>query len=168
MTQATNHPVDPELDLVLERYVDVPPALVWRAWTEPELLVQWFTPKPWGTASCQLDVRPGGIFQVVMRSPEGEEIDQGAGCYLEVVPGRKLVWTSALEPGFRPNRGDPDPGVGFFTAVILMEPKGNGTAYTAIAIHRQPEHAKKHEEMGFHAGWGAAAQQMEELLKGLA
>lgn len=161
------HPIDPERDLVLERYVDAPPELVWRAWTEPELLVQWFTPKPWGTASVEIDVHPGGIFRTVMLDPEGQEIDQGAGCILEVIKGRKLVWTSALEPGFRPNGADADPGIGFFSAVILMEPKGSGTAYTAIAIHGNPEAAGKHKEMGFHEGWGAALDQLVELVKTL-
>jgi uncharacterized protein YndB with AHSA1/START domain len=75
---------DPELDLVLERVVDVPPALVWRAWTEPERLKRWFTPKPWQTVECEIDLRPGGIFRTTMRSPEGEDTPH-VGCYLEVV-----------------------------------------------------------------------------------
>ena len=49
-----------DLDLVLERTVPVAPARVWAAWTEPELLLQWFTPAPWKTVSCDLDLRPGG------------------------------------------------------------------------------------------------------------
>jgi uncharacterized protein YndB with AHSA1/START domain len=92
---------DPELDLVLERTVDVRPALVWAAWTRPELLVQWFTPRPWTTTDCKIDLRPGGRFDTVMRSPEGQEFPN-AGCYLEVVPERRLVWTNALLAGFRP------------------------------------------------------------------
>lgn len=163
MTRVLDHPADPELDLVLERYIDVPTELVWRAWTTPDLLVKWFTPQPWSTASAEIDLRPGGVFRVVMRSPEGQEIDQGAGCYLEVVEGRKLVWTSALEPGFRPSRADP--GIGHFTAVIRMEPKGSGTQYSATAIHSKVESRKKHEEMGFFEGWGAALDQLVDLVK---
>jgi uncharacterized protein YndB with AHSA1/START domain len=47
MTPATTHKLDPKLDLVLERVVDVPPRLVWAAWTRPEHLKKWFTPAPW-------------------------------------------------------------------------------------------------------------------------
>lgn len=49
---------DPELDLVLERTLPVAPDRVWAAWTDPALLVQWFTPAPWKTVSADLDVRP--------------------------------------------------------------------------------------------------------------
>src|SRR5688500_4197760 len=95
----TEHPIDPNLDIVLEREVDVPPHLVWAAWTTPEHIKQWFTPKPYETIDCELDVRPGGIFRVVMQSPEGEVMDQGAGCILEAVENERLVWTGALGPG---------------------------------------------------------------------
>src|SRR5262249_31712101 len=86
---------DPDRDLVLERVVDVPPQLVWKAWTQPEHLVKWFAPKPWTTVDCEIDLRPGGIFRTVMRSPEGVD-HPGTGCYLEVTPNERLVWTDAL------------------------------------------------------------------------
>ena len=50
----------PGLDLILERVVDVPRELVWRAWTTPEHLMKWFTPVPWKTIACEIDLRPGG------------------------------------------------------------------------------------------------------------
>src|SRR4029077_16465362 len=83
------------LDLLLERVVDVPPELVWAAWTVPEHVKQWFTPAPWTTVDCEIDLRPGGIFRTVMRSPEGQEFPN-VGCYLEIIKSRKLVWTVAL------------------------------------------------------------------------
>ncbi len=92
---------DPELDLVLERVVDVPPELVWKAWTEPKHLMPWFCPKPWTVTACDIDLRPGGRFYTVMCSPEGEEFPN-EGCYLEVVPNERLVWTDALLTGYRP------------------------------------------------------------------
>ena len=158
----TDHTIDATLDLVLEREVDVPPELVWKAWTTPEHLKQWFTPKPYETADVEIDVRPGGIFRVVMRSPEGEEMDQGAGCILEAVENRRLVWTGALGPGFRPSASDFP-----FSAIITMEPSGTGTKYRAVAVHGSPELKAQHEEMGFHDGWGAALDQLVELAKGL-
>src|SRR5262249_22802221 len=93
--------IDPKLDLVLERFVEVSPELVWMAWTQPEHLKKWFTPAPWTTVDCEIDLRPGGVFRTVMRSPEGKDFPN-AGCYLEIVPNRKLVWTDALGAGFRP------------------------------------------------------------------
>ena len=62
-----------KLDLVLERVVDVPRELVWAAWTQPEHLKKWFTPAPWTTVDCEIDLRPGGIFRTKMRGPEGQE-----------------------------------------------------------------------------------------------
>lgn len=149
--------INPKLDLALERVVDVRPELVWKAWTQPEHLKKWFTPKPWETVECEIDLRPGGIFSTTMRSPEGEVMPADPGCYLEVVENRKLVFTDALGPGFRPKTE------AFMTAVILLEPEGTGTRYTAIAMHADPDGKTKHEEMGFLNGWSTALDQLVEL-----
>lgn len=162
---ATSTPIrhDSRLDLVLERVLDVPKDLVWRAYTDPEQLKKWFVPAPWSLADCEVDLRPGGIFRTVMRSPEGQEF-AGAGCYLEVVPGEKLVWTSALAPGFRP--AEASEGALPFTAVILLEAHGTGTKYTAIAMHGDEAACKRHADMGFLAGWGATLDQLVAMAKG--
>jgi uncharacterized protein YndB with AHSA1/START domain len=169
MTRSQPYRPDPRLDLVLERTVDVPRELVWKAWTEPEHLKKWFTPAPWTTTECEIDLRPGGMFRTVMRSPEGQEFGEGASCYLEIVENEKLVWTNALEPGYRPARQSPQAGDAdlVFTAVITLEPHGTGTKYTAIAIHRDEAGRAKHEQMGFHEGWGAALDQLVALVKTL-
>lgn len=157
--------IDPKLDLVLERIVDVPPALVWKAWTEPEHLMPWFTPAPWTTVECEIDLRPGGLFRTVMRSPEGQRFPN-VGCYLEVVPQRKLVWTDTLEAGFRPARQAPGENCPFhFTATILLEAQGKGTKYTAIVMHGDEASRVKHDEMGFHSGWGTALEQLVAHMK---
>lgn len=155
----TPHPLNPELDLELVREVPVSPEQVWRAWTEPELIKQWFTPKPWQTTDCEIDLRPGGIFRTEMRGPDGEE-GGGAGCFLEVIPNERLVWTSALGPGFRPEPGDMP-----FTAIIELEATADGGCrYRAIAMHQDPEGKQAHDEMGFVDGWGAALDQLVELM----
>ncbi|MFG0328994.1 MAG: SRPBCC family protein [Phycisphaerales bacterium] len=151
--------INPELDLVLERVVEARPELIWRAWTEPEALKKWFTPEPWETVDCEIDLRPGGIFSTTMKSPDGEILPAHPGCFLEVVENRRLVFTDALGPGFRP-KSEP-----FMTAIILLEPEGEGTRYTAIARHADPEARAKHEAMGFEPGWGAALDQLVELTK---
>lgn len=92
-------PPDPQLDLFFERLIDLSPELVWAAWTTPAHLKQWFTPAPWRTIDCDIDLRPGGRFRTVMCSPEGQEFPN-LGCYLEIIPNQKLVWTNALQPGY--------------------------------------------------------------------
>ena len=152
---------DPKLDLAIERIIDVPRELVWKAWTMPEHLRHWFTPKPWFVAECEVDLRPGGTFRTLMRSPEGEE-SLINGCYLEVIPNERLVWTDALLPGFRPSTNP------FITGVLLLEPHGKGgTRYTAMAIHRDQETRDNHEKMGFYDGWGTVTDQMIELIKAM-
>jgi uncharacterized protein YndB with AHSA1/START domain len=158
MTKSLVFKPDPKLDLVLERTLDVPRELIWTAWTKPEHLRQWFVPKPWTIADCEIDLRPGGIISFVMRSPEGQEFPN-VGCYLDIVPNERLIWTDALLPGYRPSEKP------FFTAILTMEPQGSGTRYTAIAVHRDEAGRKKHEEMGFYEGWGTVAGQMVDYIK---
>jgi len=165
MNLPKNPPTDPKLDLVLERIVDVPPALVWKAWTTPEHLKKWFTPAPWKTVECEIDLRPGGIFRTVMRSPEGQDFPN-VGCYLEIVPDQKLVWTDALVAGYRPATETGHCGIGApMTAIITLEPHGKGTKYIATALHGTEASRAKHAELGFHEGWGTALDQLVAMAR---
>ena len=124
MLSPNNHQPDPALDLLLERVIDSPPALAWRAWTQPDELKKWFTPRPWQTVGCEIDLRPGGIFRTVMRSPDGQEMDNAA-CILEVVENTKLVWSGALLPGYRPRNASADAAASVpfvFTCVPVPRP----------------------------------------------
>lgn len=167
MTTYDNFTLDPTLDLLLERTVDVPADLVWEAWTTPESLKEWFCPRPWSINDCRIELRPGGEFFFEMQSPDGK-LFPNTGCILELVPDRKLVWTSCMKPGFRPME-EPENGAGlFFTGVVLMEPDTRDaeiTHYKAIAIHRDEKGCRQHEAMGFHDGWGTVADQMVEHIK---
>lgn len=163
MTRSFPFYPDAGRDLVLERVVDVPVSLVWEAWTVPEHLMQWFTPKPWQTVRCEIDLRPGGQFHTTMRSPEGEEFPS-TGCYLDVVPRQRLVWSSAMEPGYRPA---PIPTEGFhMTGIIELESLGaSRTKYVATVLHADEASTNKHREMGFEHGWGSALDQLVEWAK---
>jgi uncharacterized protein YndB with AHSA1/START domain len=116
MTRTITRKLDPKLDLVLERVVGVPPNLVWAAWTRPDYVKKWFTPAPWQTVDCEIDLRPGGIFRTVIRSPEGQDFPN-TGCYLEVIENEKLTWTAALTAGYPPQNAPSAPP---FTAAILL------------------------------------------------
>ncbi len=159
---------NPDLDLSLTRIVDVPRSMIWRAWTEPKLLMPWFCPLPWKTIDCEIDLRPGGIFRTTMQSPEGTDFPN-MGCYLEVHPNEKLVWTNALLPGFRPSLvtekcGTDDSGF-MFTAMIELADHDQGTRYQATVIHADEAGCKKHADMGFERGWGAALEQLVAMVK---
>lgn len=157
-------PPNHDLDLVLERVVDVPPELLFKAWTTPHHLMPWFCPKPYATVACEIDLRPGGQFFAQMVDPDGNKLPTEPGCYLEVVPNRKLVWTSALGPGYRPHDAAAAPW--FFTAVLTFEPHGDGGCkYTAMAMHSTKAHAQSHEQMGFSQGWGIVLDQLVAYVK---
>ena len=168
MTRSNLGLPDPKLDLVLERIVDVPRELVWAAWTTPEHIKQWFTPAPWKTVECEIDLHPGGIFRTVMQSPEGQEFPN-LGCYLELIKNERLVWTNALAPGFRPATAAAMAAVHcgpfVFTAVVALERHGTGTKYNVLVMHSEETGRKKHEEMGFHDGWGTALDQLVAYMK---
>lgn len=151
---------DPVRDLVFERRLDVPPSRVWACWTQPALLEQWFCPAPWRATDFEVDLRPGGRFKSVIRGPDGETMPQ-SGCYLEVVPERRLVWTDAMEEGFRP-RAEP-----FMTGILTFDPAAGGTLYRAVVLHANAETRARHEGMGFQDGWGKAAEQLVALARSL-
>jgi uncharacterized protein YndB with AHSA1/START domain len=144
-------------ELVLERTIDAPPELVFRAWTEPELLKQWFAPLPWTTPHADLEVRPGGGSLVVMRDPQGNDYPN-RGVYLEVVQNEKLVFTDAYTEGWEPSEKP------FFTGILTFEDIGGKTKYTARARHWTAADREAHEKMGFHEGWGKCADQLAQVL----
>ncbi len=151
--------LDPELDLYFERRVPVSPRALFKAWTTPEHLMRWFCPAPWRTTACRVDLRPGGEFFTVMEGPEGER-HENVGCYLVVDQDRRLIWTDALAPGFRPS------GKPFMTGGIVLEPDGEGgTRYVAFARHADPEACTSHRDMGFEHGWGAVLDQLVAILQ---
>jgi uncharacterized protein YndB with AHSA1/START domain len=158
-------PLDPLLDLTFTRVVALSPQAIWQAWTDPDLIVQWFTPRPWQTLSAEVDLRPGGVFETVMRSPEGQDFPN-AGCYLVVEPERRLVWTNTLSEGFRPVAAPEAGGAGYFgfTAEIDLVPVAAQTRYKATVRHASPEACRAHAAMGFEAGWAAALDQLVALM----
>lgn len=158
--------INPKLDLLLERVVDVSPELVWKAWTIPEHLKEWFCPKPWAVTECEIDLRKGGLFRTIMQGPDGESFEN-FGCYLEIIPNQKLIWTDALEADYRPNLRNNSCIDGHFTAELILTPYNGKTKYTVIARHGNEETCRQHNERGFQEGWGAALEQLVAYVKSL-
>ena len=148
-------------ELVLTRLIDAPRERVYRAWTEPSLLKQWFAPLPWTTPHAELDVRPGGANLVVMRSPDGID-HSNRGVYLEVVPNQRLVVTDASVEAWQPSEKP------FMTVIVTFEEEGGRTRYTARVRHWTVADREAHEKMGFQQGWGQCTDQLAALAAGLA
>jgi len=159
MNSSTSSSPEPtDRDLVLTRIIDAPREKIYQAWTQPELLRQWFAPHPYTTPVVELDVRPGGANHIVMRSPEGMDLPN-AGVYLEVVPNERLVFTDAYTKAWVPSEKP------FMTVILTFEDVGEGkTKYTALARHWTVADRESHEKMGFHTGWGICTDQLTALV----
>lgn len=156
MTCETTRP-EAQHELVIDRILNAPRDRIWRCWTDPVLMEEWFCPKPWRVSDAVVDARAGGEFTTIMHGPAGEKFPN-TGVFLEVIEGRKLVFTDAFVPGWRPS------GRPFMVAEVLLEDAGEGrTRYVARARHWTAEACREHEAMGFHEGWGTVAEQLEAL-----
>lgn len=148
-------------ELVIARKLKASPAALYRCWTDPKLIPQWFCPKPWRAEVASLDLRAGGASRMTFHGPNGESFPND-GVYLELVPDRKIVFTDAFGEGWIP-QGKP-----MFVGEITFEDAGCGeTLYVARARHWTDEAAQQHVEMGFHEGWGIVAEQLEQVAQGL-
>lgn len=88
--------VTADRELTVSRLIDAPRVLVFKAWTEPAQIARWWGPKGYTTVEYQMDVRPGGAYWHVMRSPEGTD-HRKRGVYREIVAPERIVFTFAWE-----------------------------------------------------------------------
>jgi uncharacterized protein YndB with AHSA1/START domain len=149
--------MDSNRELRISRDIPVSPDKLFRCWTDPALIVQWFTPPPWVTTAAEIDLRPGGASLITMRGPDGPEIPNRA-VYLEVVANRRLVVTDAYVCAWQPSEKP------FLTIELTFDDLGNGSSrYTAVCRHWSVADREAHEKMGFHQGWGVATDQLAAL-----
>ena len=142
--------------LLLTRLIPVPRHSLFRCWTEPALITQWFTPPPWKTIAAEIDLRPGGASLITMQGPDGT-LMPNAGQYLEVLADRRLAFTDAFVGDWVPSAKP------FFACVLSFDDEAGQTRYIARAMHWSAEDCTAHEKMGFHQGWGIATDQLAAL-----
>ena len=148
-------------ELTISRHIAAPPAAVWDAWSDPAKLAQWWIPAPIICRVDQLDLRPGGGFVTRMREEGATDFQPHVdGCFLEAIPNERLVFTTVLTEGWQPV----DPWLAL-TAILTFEAKDGGTLYSARVLHKNPEDSAKHDEMGFHEGWGTTIDQLAAMLE---
>lgn len=140
-------------ELVITRVFDAPRRLVFKAWTDPAMLVRWMGPRQYPAVSYRADVRPGGAWRACLRATgDGPDYWQG-GVYREVVPDRRLVFTFAWDP--------PHPAHG---AEMLVEIDFADQDDRTRMVFRQTGLPSAAERDGHRGGWTSTFDRLEALL----
>jgi uncharacterized protein YndB with AHSA1/START domain len=140
-----------ERELVVTRTFDGPAHIVFEAWSRPELLMRWWTPKSFGISfvSCEADVRTGGTYRFVFSHSASEEPMAFFGRYVEVVPNARIVWT---------NEESADGPV----STVTFEEKAGRTHLVLRELYPSREALDEAIASG-STGTGAAGEQFEAL-----
>ncbi len=162
MTNKHNYPdIQSDRAIVITRVFNAPRHLVFKVWTEPKHIEQWFGPKGFTTRVTQIDLRPGGQWRYVMIGPDGTEYPS-IGVFREIVPFERIVTSDEFEAGIEQVMNIDLPE-GMVTKVIFEDWEGK-TKLTIEIVHTSAEDRRKHEEMGVIAGWNSSFDCLDEYL----
>ncbi|MBI3702996.1 MAG: SRPBCC domain-containing protein [Rhizobiales bacterium] len=142
--------------VTITRIFDAPRALVWQAWTDPEMMAQWFGPRQFTVPVCELDVQEGGVLRIVMRGPDGNDYPM-KGVFLDVVPPERLVFSNIAvdKDGNHLLEGE--------TTVTLAE-QGGKTALTMTSHMIGLVPIAPQMLAGMEAGWTQSIDKLGELV----
>jgi uncharacterized protein YndB with AHSA1/START domain len=159
-----------EIDrMVITRVFDAPRELVWKAWTDPKYIMQWWGPKGFTSPACQMDFRVGGKLLCCMRSPDGQEC-WNAVEYYEIVPYEKIVSLMYFSDSKGNKIDAAELGVeqevieGAYD-VTLFEDLGNGQTKLTFIGNEPLESAK---DSGQFEGWNEILDKLGAVVEGLA
>ena len=148
----------PERVLVITRIFDAPRELVFKAWTDPKRLAQWWGPKGFTNPICELDVRPGGAIRIDMTGPDGV-VYPTKGVFHEIVePERLVITTSAFEDE------DGNPQLEVLNTVTFTEHNGK-TKLTLRAVVVKSAPAVAAALAGMEEGWSQSLDRLAEELR---
>lgn len=150
---------DPRLDLTLQRVLRAPRRRIWQAWTDPSSLERWWVPAPAAARVDRLDVRPGGGFVTSMSDDGRTFVPHTDSIFLVIEPETRLVFTNAVDSGWRPAAPAPVP----MTAEITLADHPDGTDYRVVVRHGDPAARDRHEQLGFFDGWGSVTDGLAAL-----
>lgn len=142
-------------ELVITRIIDAPRETVFKAWTDPKQVAQWWGPHGFTNPVCELDVRHGGAIRIDMRGPEGTVYPM-TGVYQEIVEPKRVVFTSAALG----KEGNPLFEV--LNAVTFAEQSGKTTLTLQARVVKATADAPYLE--GMEAGWTQSLERLEEYL----
>ena len=161
-------------EFVLTRVFDAPLERVFKAWTEPRRFAQWWGPKSFTNPVCEMDVRPGGAYRVVMRSPEGVDYPL-KGVFLEIAPPKRLVMTidtdehppewHELFNKLRRETGAPEGKRGLQVHMtVLFEDQAGRTKLTIMQRFEPVTDVEANLKMGAPEGWGGSLDRLADHL----
>ena len=142
--------------LVLTRVFDAPRELVFKAWTDPKRVAQWWGPHGFTNPVCELDVRPGGAILIHMRGPDGTVYPM-TGIYQEVAEPERIVFTSAALDG------DGNPLFEVLTTVTFAEQGGKTKQILRARVIKRTAQAAPYLK-GMEAGWTQSLERLAESL----
>lgn len=148
--------MNPDLDLTIERVIQAPRDVVWRAWTDPARFAKWWVPAPTVCRVERLEVRPGGALVTSMSDDGTRFVPHLDATFLVVEQHEQLVYTNAIDSAWRP--ANPEPFL--MTAEMTFADHPDGTHYRIVVRHGDPMTRARHEELGFVDGWGTVAKQL--------
>lgn len=149
--------------IVITREFDAPRDLVWRAWTDPEQVKQWFAPFEFSVPRAEIDLRPGGQSRLDMAGPDGK-IYPTRVTYLEVVPPERLVYSDDVDPDATAWGDSPPPSN---IQTITFEDIGNDRTRLTVSIRLASVEARDAMlKMGAKAGWASSLDKLAALLAG--
>jgi uncharacterized protein YndB with AHSA1/START domain len=159
----TNKSTDPQTDreIVITRIFNAPRELVYKVWTDPNHIVQWWGPKGFTTRVTELDLRHGGKWRYVMVAPDGTEYPV-KGVFREIVPLEKIVTSDEFDEGFD-KVINVDLPKGIVTTATFEDWEGK-TKLTLQILHESVEDRRKHEAMGVVGGWNSSLDCLDEYL----
>lgn len=149
-------------DLILHRILQAPRPLVYACWTQAEHMPHWFMPKPHRLSDIEIDLRPGGVFRSTMHV-DGNAMTS-AGCVLDAIKDTRFAFTNVMGPDWQPLTGI---DMAFSATIDLSDTPEGGTVYHVTARHPTLEDAARHDAMGFSAGWGIVADQLDAYAQSL-
>jgi uncharacterized protein YndB with AHSA1/START domain len=160
--------------ITIERIFDAPKELVWKAWTDPEMVKKWWGPEGFSAPSVKIDLRVGGKYIFAMHGPKDSQWDKdmySAGVYKEIIPNEKLVVTDYFsdENGdiMEPSEQGQDPSFPKeMTVTVLFENVDGGKTKLSV-VYPKPETEEQMEAMlksGMNEGWNSSLDKLENAL----